>query len=221
MQQTPINNIYNPDVLHMMRPDYRRVIEVGSSSGALAQAYRGLNPAVRYTGIEIDASYAEASKQHCTDVLLGNIERFSPDVMAGFADGDCWIFADVLEHLYNPWRMLEKIREGASGPVEVIACIPNAQNWSLQACMNGGDYMYQDSGLLDRTHIRWFTRITIIKLFSEAGFRVDAMTARILQPPAPAVVAAVRAMAQAVGNDPDAAEQDCVPFQYVVRAVAP
>lgn len=219
MHQTPITDIYNPDVLHMMRPDFRRVIEVGSSSGALAQAYRALNPAARYTGIEIDASYAEASRRHCSDVLLGNIERFSAEVFAGFADADCWIFADVLEHLYNPWKLLEKIRDGASGPVEIIACIPNAQNWTLQACLNGGNFAYQDSGLLDRTHIRWFTRHTIIQLFAASGFRVDSMTARIMQPPGPAVVAAVRQMAQAVGNDPEAAEQDCVPFQYVLRAV--
>lgn len=220
MKQTPINNVYNADVLSMMRPDYRRVIEIGSSSGALAQAYLGINPPARYTGIEIDPEYAEASKQYCTDVLLGNIERFPAETMADMADGDCWIFADVLEHLYDPWKLLKTIRDGASGTVEVIACIPNAQNWALQACMNGGNFVYQDSGLLDRTHIRWFTRITMINLFETAGFRIEAMTARVAQAPSPEVVAAVRALAQASGNNPDLAEQDCKAFQYVLRAVA-
>jgi 2-polyprenyl-3-methyl-5-hydroxy-6-metoxy-1,4-benzoquinol methylase len=220
MKQTPINNVYNADVLNLMRPDYRRVIEIGSSSGALAKAYRAINPLARYTGVEIDPDYAEASTQHCTDVLVGNIEKFPPETLAGLADGDCWIFADVLEHLYDPWKMLKNIRTGARGNVEVIACIPNAQNWALQACMNGGNFMYQDSGLLDRTHIRWFTRITIINLFETAGFRIDAMTARQAQAPSPEVRAAVRSMAQAAGNNPDLAEQDCLAFQYVLRAVA-
>ena len=220
MKQTPINNVYNADVLHLMRPDYGRVIEIGSSSGALAQAYRGINPHARYTGIEIDPDYAEASKLHCTDVLIGNIEKFPPETLAELADGDCWIFADVLEHLYDPWKMLKNIRNGASGNVEVIACIPNAQNWALQACMNGGNFVYQDSGLLDRTHIRWFTRITIINLFEAAGFRIEAMTARHAQTPSPEVLGAVRSMAQAVGNNPDLAEQDCLAFQYVLRAIA-
>ena len=220
MKQTPINNVYNADVLHLMRPDYRRVIEIGSSSAALAQAYRNVNPSTHYTGIEIDPDYAQASQQHCTDVLVGNIEKFPAETLASLADGECWIFADVLEHLYDPWKLLQKIRTGASGNVEVIACIPNAQNWGLQACMNGGNFVYQDAGLLDRTHIRWFTRLTMIQLFESAGFRIEAMTARIAQMPSPEMVAAVRAMAQAAGNDADLAEQDCVAFQYVLRAVA-
>jgi trans-aconitate methyltransferase len=220
MQQTPINNVYNADVLNFMRADYARVIEVGSSSGALAQVYRNRNPAVRYTGIEIDPDYAEASRQHCTDIILGNVEHISAETFQTFADGDCWVFADALEHLYDPWKLLKKIRSGAAGPVEVIACIPNAQNWGLQACMNGGNFAYQDSGLLDRTHIRWFTRTTMIQLFESAGFRVEAMTARIMQPPGPDVVAAIRALAIAAGNNPDLAEQDCVAFQYVIKAVS-
>lgn len=220
MNQTPINNVHNADVLHLMRPDYKRVIEVGSSSGALAKIYRDLNPAVHYTGIEIDREYAEASKAFCTDVIFGNAEHLPPETFQSFADGDCWVFADALEHLYDPWKLLAKIRSGASGPVEVIACIPNAQNWGLQSCLNGGNFEYQSSGLLDRTHIRWFTRITMIKLFESAGFRVEAMTARIMQAPGPDVVAAIRALATATGNNPDMAEQDCVPFQYVLKAVS-
>jgi len=220
MKQTPINSIYNADVLNLMRSDYTRVIEVGSSSGALAQVYRDINPAARYTGIEIDRDYSEASKAHCTDVIFGNAEHLPDAQFQEFADSDCWVFADALEHLYDPWKLLRKIRHGATGPVDVVACIPNAQNWSLQACMNGGNFAYQESGLLDRTHIRWFTRTTIIQMFESAGFRIEAMTARIAQMPTPEVVAAVRAMAVATGNDADMAEQDCIAFQYVVKAVS-
>ncbi|WP_020656713.1 O-linked N-acetylglucosamine transferase family protein [Massilia niastensis] len=219
MKQTPINQIHNADVLHLMRPDYRRVIEVGSSSGALAHAYRGINANARYTGIEIDREYAEASKAHCTDVIHGNAEHLPPEIFQTFADGDCWVFADALEHLYDPWKLLKKIRSNAAGPVDIVACIPNAQNWSLQATLNNGNFAYQDSGLLDRTHIRWFTRTTIIQLFESAGFQITAMTARIVQPPSAEVAAAIRAMASATGGNPELAVDDSVAFQYVVKAV--
>jgi hypothetical protein len=218
MQQTPINNIPNTDVLAMMRTDYGRVIEVGSSSGALARNYRDRNPSVRYTGIEIDADYAAESMKHCTDVIHGNAEHLPQETFAEFADGDCWVFADALEHLYDPWKLLAKIKAQADGPVDIVACIPNAQNWGLQSCLNTGNFVYQSSGLLDRTHIRWFTRKTIIEMLESSGFKVTQMTVRLFRNPDPGIIAAIRQMAVAAGTDPDMAEQDAIPFQYVVKA---
>lgn len=221
MQQTPIHNIYNADVLNLMRPDFSLVVEVGSSSGALAQAYRSINPEANYTGIEIVEEYAEASRQHCTDVTYGDVEKLSDRAFKKLARADCWIFADALEHLYDPWSVLQRIRKHAKGPVEIIACIPNAQNWGVQYSLNSGNFVYQDSGLLDRTHIRWFTRTTIIDLFQSAGFNIVEMYSRIIQKPNEVITMAIRQMAIASGTDPDVAEQDAIPFQYVVRAVVP
>ena len=220
MKQTPINEVHNVDVLNFMRPGYRGVVEVGSSSGALARAYRALNPASDYVGIEIDADYAEASKRHCTEVILGNVEKLPDQTFERLGNAQCWVFADALEHLYDPWQMLRRIRRHARQGVEVVACIPNAQYWGLQACLNSGRFLYQDSGLLDRTHIRWLTRITIINMFETSGYRVEQMISRVLNPPGPDMQAALRLMAQAGGADPELAVQDAVPFQYVVRAVA-
>jgi hypothetical protein len=220
IKQTPINEVHNVDVFNFMRPGYHKVVEVGSSSGALARVYREGNPQTKYVGIEIDASYADASKRYCNEVILGNVEKLPQETFDALADGDCWIFADALEHLYDPWQMVRKIRANARNGVEIIACIPNAQNWGLQSCLNTGQFVYQDSGLLDRTHIRWLTRLTMIDLFQANGFRVEQMIARILNPPGPEMQAAIRAMAAAAGADPEQALQDAIPFQYVLRAVA-
>jgi predicted O-linked N-acetylglucosamine transferase (SPINDLY family) len=220
IKQTPINEVHNIDVFNFMRPGYRKVVEVGSSSGALARVYREGNPDAAYVGIEIDAGYAEASKRYCTEVILGNVEKLPQETFTALADGDCWIFADALEHLYDPWQMVRKIRANARDGVEIIACIPNAQYWGLQSCLNTGRFIYQDSGLLDRTHIRWMTRITMIDLFQANGFRIEQMISRILNPPGPEMQAAIRAMAAAAGADPELALQDAIPFQYVIRAVA-
>lgn len=219
-KQTPITRIQNADMLDLMRPDYRRVIEVGSSSGALAQAYRAINPDTRYTSIEIGRDDAEASQTPCTDVVYGNIESLSDEIFQTFADGDCWIFANTLEHVNDPWNLLKKIRGTAAGPLEIVACIHNAQNWSLQTTLNNGTFAYQDAGLLNRAHIRWFTRNTIIQLFESAGFRIVAMTARTVQSPSTEVTAAIRSMAIATGSNADMAVQDSVAFQYVVKAVS-
>jgi predicted O-linked N-acetylglucosamine transferase (SPINDLY family) len=220
MQQTPINTIHNVDVLNLMRPELSSVVEVGSSSGALALAFRQINPACKYVGIEIVEEYAEASRRHCTDVIFGNVEKISDAAFANLSDAQCWVFADALEHLYDPWQLLKRIKSNAKGPVEIIACIPNGQNWGLQSCLNSGKFIYQDSGLLDRTHIRWFTRLTIFELFQSAGFQITRLNARNFHAPSAEMRAAIRAMATATGADPDMAEQDAIPFQYVVQAVA-
>jgi hypothetical protein len=220
MQQTPINDIHNVDVLGFMGKNYANVVEVGSSSGALAKAYHAINPACCYTGIEIDKDYAQASKKHCNRVILGNVETLSEAVFAKLDGAQCWVFADALEHLYDPWKLLARIKASAAPGVEIVACIPNAQHWGIQTCLNSGQFVYQNSGLLDRTHIRWLTRITILEMFRSSGYQVEQMIARVMHQPAPLVAQAIRSLASASGADPDTSLQDSIAFQYVVRAVA-
>ena len=220
MKQTPINDIHNADVFNFMRAGYTGVVEVGSSSGALARVYREVNPDCHYVGIEIDADYAAASERFCNEVILGNVEKLPDDTFRRLGSAQCWIFADALEHLYDPWQLLRRIRENAQTGVEVIACIPNAQHWGLQIALNSGRFVYQDSGLLDRTHIRWLTRMTMVDLFHSNGFQVVEMISRIMSQPNEAVSDAIRSLASASGSDPELALQDAIPFQYVIRAVA-
>lgn len=219
MKQTPINQVCNLDVLGYMRADYRKVVEIGSSSGALAREYRKINPDCEYVGVEIDPDYAEASAQHCTQVILGNVERLTSEQYATLLDADCWVFADALEHLYDPWSLLGKVRLAAGQAPEVIACVPNAQHWGVQVALNSGRFFYQDSGLLDRTHIRWFTRMTLLNLFADAGYGIAEMKARLLNRPSDDLLAAIRTFAQVAGHDAGEAERDAMAFQYVLRAV--
>ncbi|MFT0171853.1 class I SAM-dependent methyltransferase [Paraburkholderia mimosarum] len=196
------------------------MVEVGCSSGALAREYKKLNPAAHYTGTEIVPAYAEMARAHCDRVLDVNIEKLPAEQFRTDFDADCWIFGDVLEHLYDPWALLKKIRGSMDRGGCVVACIPNAQHWSLQARVSIGDFRYQDSGLFDRTHIRWFTRVTMLELFRDAGFVVDAGKARIFnEPQREAFLPVIRAMATAAGGDANAAVEDAKPLQYVFRAL--
>ncbi len=220
IKQTAINDIANVDVLRLMVPHKAHIVEVGSSSGALAKAYLANSPSTRYTGIEIVEEYAESSRYNCTDVIFGNVEHIDDIKFAELGTAQTWVFADALEHLYDPWKLLKRIRVNANGPVEIIACIPNAQNWGIQSILNNGTFLYQDSGLLDRTHIRWFTRISILHLFQSCGYQVVEMSVRKFHDPTDQMKDAIRAMANAVGADPEMAVIDSIPFQYVLRAVA-
>lgn len=219
-KQTPVHQFHNPDLLKLMPVNARRVVEIGCSSGALAREYKKLNPHVHYTGIEIDPSYAELAREHCDRVLDMNIENACTELLAGDLAADCWVFGDVLEHLYDPWHLLQKIREASAPGSCVVACIPNAQHWSVQARLSVGDFRYEDSGLFDRTHIRWFTLVTMLEMFAQAGLTVDAGVPRVFdEPQREKFLPIIHAMASAAGRDPEMAVQDALPLQYVFRAV--
>jgi len=217
--QTPAHEGFNQDVLQMMPTNLARVVEVGSSSGALAGVYRQSNPQTEYIGMEIDAEYAKWSSQRCSRVLHANIEHISDAELQSLLPVDCWVFADVLEHLYDPWRVLKRLRTMMRPTDCVVACLPNTQHWSVLTRLVSGNLWYEDMGLLDRTHIRFFTRITLIKMFEEAGFRIEAGRPRIFNfEHQQTVVEAIHAFARTLGLDPELCARDAVVFQHVVRA---
>jgi len=131
---------------------------------------------------------------------------------------DVWVFGDCLEHLRDPWRIVKAVRQLIDADGMLLACIPNSQHWSVQMRLATGLFRYEDSGLLDRTHVRWFTRITMIEMFQQAGWRIEAgLTRRILHPPPPVLLDGIRTIAEAGGVDPDQAVEDAQVFQYLFR----
>ncbi len=113
-------------------------------------------------------------------MVVGDIEHMSDEMFDSLLPSICWIFGDVLEHLYDPWSVLRRIRESMPPQASVVACIPNAQHWSVQARLNCGAFRYEDKGLMDRTHIRWFTKTTIDELFHSCGFAIVDGRGRVL-----------------------------------------
>lgn len=210
----------NPDLLAFIPASARRVIEIGCSTGVLARAFRQGQADVHWHGVEIDPRSAVQARAHCDLVEVLDIEALSDSELARYADRDCWVFGDVLEHLRDPWGLLARIRAILPPQGCVVVCVPNAQHWSLQARLAIGDFRYQASGLMDRTHIRWFTRVTLLEMFQQAGLRMEAGTPRTFnEPQRERFLPAIRAMATAMGVDPEQAVQDALPLQYVLRAV--
>jgi len=220
MKQTPAHSIVNRDLLALMPARSRRVVEVGCMHGALAAAFRQINPAVHFTGVDIDPSYAEVARQSCDQTLAGDIERFDTATFDSLFPSDCWVFGDCLEHLRDPWRVVSNIRERIDADGCLVTCIPNAQHWSVQMRLATGLFRYEDSGLLDRTHVRWFTRVTMIEMFQQAGWRIEAGLSRRLPQAAPAaLIDGIRMVARAAGADADQAAEDATVFQYLFKVV--
>lgn len=214
-------NNYNHDLLNFIPKKSSQIVEVGCNSGALAAAYKKINPHCIYQGIEIDSKAAHSARNYCDSVLVLDIESVGVEFFNKFAQVDCWIFGDVLEHLKDPWLLLSHIRSVIPVDGSIITCIPNAQHWSIQAKLAIGDFRYQEEGgLLDKTHLRWFTRQTIFELFAQAGFQIIEGFPRIFDNPMQEkITPVIRKMAEALGVDPEVAVNDSLPLQYVIRAV--
>jgi SAM-dependent methyltransferase len=221
MDQTPLHDICNANLLECIPPDSKMLVEVGCMSGALAREFKKINPNCNYFGIDIEPRYVEHAKHYCDRVDSFDIEQKDQYFFESLKDADCWIFGDVLEHLKDPWTVLRNIRRVLPENGCVVACIPNAQNWSLIAKLAIGDFRYEDHGLLDRTHIRWFTRQTIIELFQDTGFALEVLNSRTFGEPelSKRVYPLIGELAHMCGANGEVAMADARTFQFLLRAV--
>lgn len=219
MRQTPIHEIHNAEVLMLIPKTSKKIIEIGCSSGVLAREFKKNHPDTYWTGVEIDPDYAVLASRYCDAVLVANPDEADMNFYESYSDCDCWVFADVLEHFRDPWAVIRKIRQVLPDDGCVVACIPNAQNWSLIARLAVGDFRYEDMGLLDRTHLRWFTRQTIYELFKSENFMIVEEITRTFQHPNSGVLELIGKIAEECGFDPKQTMAEATPLQYVVRAV--
>ncbi len=183
MNQTPPTDIYNQTVFEAIPKGLKKIIEIGTGSGALAKAYKELSSDTKYIGVEIDDSYADLSRRYCDKVYLENFENPSQDLLNELEGSDLVIFSDVLEHMYNPWKVISRLSELLPKHGSIVASIPNTQHWSFQKALLAGNLNYADSGLLDRTHIRFFTKKTMEELFTQNGFLISSIEPRIFDFP--------------------------------------
>ena len=156
----------------------KNVLDVGCGAGANALLFRKKFPGIKLYGIELNPNAAQVARGSLDYVFNGYAEKFdfqsaqiSPKTL------DLVLLADVLEHLYNPWDFLLKLKPYLSTACRLLISIPNVQNIHLINQLIKGDFSYQEAGLLDITHIRFFTLKTIKAMLFELGFVVEAVRA--------------------------------------------
>jgi 2-polyprenyl-3-methyl-5-hydroxy-6-metoxy-1,4-benzoquinol methylase len=219
VKQTPATDEFNQNIFDLLRDDALKILEIGTGSGAMANAYKMKNSSVKYIGVEIFPEYKTLSERYCDKVYLEDFESPSKALIDETYDADFIIFADVLEHMINPWKVLQLLASRIPDHCRVIASIPNIQHWSIQMRLMSGDFRYADSGLLDRTHLRFFTRKTILTLFLENGFSINQIIPRIFDfPNQDTYLNLVRNNARTLELDEQEAVLDAASFQFVIDA---
>jgi SAM-dependent methyltransferase len=164
-------------LLEMVPSPPALVLDVGCFCGAVGTWLKRKYPGVRVVGIEPLETAADEARKCLDAVLLGRLEDVNPsDAGVGPGTVDVIVLADVLEHMFDPWNALLKLRPLLKSGGVVLASIPNVRNLTVLEQLAGGDFPYADSGLLDITHIRFFTWKGVQRLFGETGFRIEAVT---------------------------------------------
>lgn len=161
------------DVINLIKDDINkpiRVLEVGCACGATLLKIKNIYKNAEIYGIELDENSAQIAKCFA-DVRAENIENAKLSYKEKFFD--YIIFADVLEHLYNPKLVITNMKKYLKDNGCLIASIPNVMHYSVIKSLLKGNWTYEDAGILDKTHLRFFTLNEIQKLFVSANYKIN------------------------------------------------
>jgi 2-polyprenyl-3-methyl-5-hydroxy-6-metoxy-1,4-benzoquinol methylase len=172
--------IWNPsyttsrnDIVNLIPGNVKKVLDVGCSIGILGQNIKQKYKDVEVIGIEINQQMAEAAKDKLNDVIIGDIEEINLEAYYQREYFDCVIFADVLEHLKDPWNTLKTCCKYLNRDGVVVASLPNIRHYiTIVNLLIKGYWPYQERGIFDKTHLRFFTLKNIYQLFKYANLDI-------------------------------------------------
>lgn len=174
----------NTGLLGMIEGTPRRVLELGCGTGAFGAALKAKFPQATVAGIEAGIAPAAIAAGRLDRVVRERIDGM--DFAAhGFLPGefDVLVAADVLEHVVNPWDVLVRVRPLLAAGGQLVASIPNVRNALLIAALAvNGRWEYRERGLLDVTHLRFFTLEEIRRMLGETGYRLERHAANVSPP---------------------------------------
>lgn len=151
----------------------RRVIDLGCYTGAVAKVLKDRGCYV--VGVELDSQAAAHARLVCDRVIEADLETV--ELGDFFADErfDVALFGDVIEHLKDPKRLLIGVRELLNPGGFIVVSVPNVAHASVRLALLRGEFDYEELGILDDTHLKYFTRKTISDLLESCGYIIDVM----------------------------------------------
>jgi 2-polyprenyl-3-methyl-5-hydroxy-6-metoxy-1,4-benzoquinol methylase len=166
-----LNNANDPRTLalRLIAPG-KTVLELGPATGRVTRVLSERE--CRVVAVERDGSMVPNLERYCSRVIVGDVEQLSLKEVFGDERFDVILAGDFLEHLAHPLELLRGLRRYLSEEGFVVASIPNVAHGSVRLSLLQGKFEYADVGILDRTHLRFFTLESILRLFADAGFAI-------------------------------------------------
>lgn len=204
-----------PEVLELVPATAHKLLDVGCGAGGFSASLKA-RQSIEVHGVELVTQAAELARSHLDKVWNSTIEEALPELAEAYYD--CIVVADVLEHLLDPWNVLISLKGKLAAGGTIVSSIPNIQNWDVLASLIQGRWDYQNAGILDRTHLRFFTRKSVEELFWSAGLRITRLTTTThgsLPPPA-----FLKALSKA-GLSAKEMDQDGKTYQFLIKSEVP
>jgi 2-polyprenyl-3-methyl-5-hydroxy-6-metoxy-1,4-benzoquinol methylase len=158
------------------------VLDVGPWTGAHGR-HLVQHAGATVDGVETDAEAAAVASADYREVIVGPVDDEAIQARLAGRGYDTILFLDVLEHLRDPAAVLRAAREWLSPGGTVLCSLPNVAHWRVRLALARGRFDYADNGLMDRTHLRWFTRDSARELVAGAGYAVTWEGAAVPQHP--------------------------------------
>jgi len=163
-------NTAGEKTVRLVGPD-KRVLELGSGPGSITRLLKGNR--CRVTALELDPSALAIVSEYCEQAIPCDLNDSQwPAKLAASGKFEVVVAGDVLEHLYDPWAVLGAVPALLADGGHVVISLPHVGHNAVIACLLAGDFGYQPWGLLDKTHIRFFSIENIQKLFEDAGLKI-------------------------------------------------
>ena len=151
----------------------KRVLDLGCATGYFAKLLN--KRGCQVIGLEVNAKAASVAEEYCEKVFVADLDFVLLSELLGEEKFDVVVFGDILEHLRNPWQILEETRELLKPDAYIVASIPNIAHGAIRLALLQGKFEYSDFGILDNTHLRFFTKDTVEELFEKTGYLVSAI----------------------------------------------
>ncbi len=147
----------------------KEVLELGCGPGHMSRVFKE-HLDCEVTGVEVDEEAATEARKHCREVIVCDLDRAELSSYLRGRTFDVIVMADVLEHLMQPERVLRQAKGLLKENGHVVISIPNVAYMGIVACLVSDEFPYSDLGLLDRTHLRFFTGPSFRRLLGSEGF---------------------------------------------------
>lgn len=167
------HTVLRREILDLVPEKAKHVLDLGCGTGELGKAIKE-RQTCKVVGLEINKEAAAVAKKCLDDVHIDNLNRFDPALSPN--KYDCLIFADILEHLISPWSVLKKFADALTDDGVVVASIPNVAHPAVARQIQNGLFRYEIAGILDITHLRFFTKTSIFQLFIRANLKIVSLS---------------------------------------------
>ncbi len=175
------NNYYaqtRPEMLEFIPRSAKRILEIGCGQGLFANLVKK-NRQAEIWGVEKEPSAARLAENQLEQVLIGDVFSLIDKLPDNYFD--CLVFNDVLEHLIEPFLLLDKLKSKLVKEGVMVFSVPNVRYFlNLKNLMINKQWRYEEAGVLDKTHLRFFTKKSLIESLAQGGF--DLITIKGINP---------------------------------------